>query len=200
MFDFPVTVKDLTDIPEQFRTLYAADDEGFSLTDVLASRIAPADWAKEVDQLQSEKSLLVEQLAGKEKALSDLIIRHDQHMINQAIHRAVEKAGGSLALLQPHIRERVSIVDEQGERRLHVMDDEGHPRRTQDGQPFDLDMLIGELQASEAFAPAFTENTMSGGGMKPVRTDRSEGTVNRQDQSAVNANIKEIAAGTVSVF
>ncbi len=200
MFDFPATVKDLVDIPEQYRVLYAAAEDGFSLTDLLASRIAPVGWAKEVDQLQSEKSLLAEQLAEKEKTLSDLIIRNDQHMINQAIHQAVEKAGGSLPLLQPHIREKVSIIEEQGERRLYVMDDEGNPRRTQEGNLFDLDMLMGELQASEVFMPAFTENAMSGGGMKPVRTDRSEGTVNRQDQSAVNANIKEIAAGTVSVF
>ena len=199
MFDFPVSIKDLAEIPERFRTLYEATDDGFLLQEVLASRIAPADWAEVTDRLQSEKVSLTKQLAEKEQALSDLVARHNRSFIDQTIDQAVEMAGGSKQLLRPHIRSQVRIIEQEGERLLEVIDSNGKPRQTQDGHLFDLEMLLTELKASDVFAPAFQNSTMSGGGMKPVGSDQGSGSISRQDQSAVNANIKEIAAGTVSV-
>ncbi len=199
MFDFPVTVAELTDIPEQYQALYDTVEDGYQLTESLSARITAGDQEQEVESLRRQNEDLATQLREKEQALTGLIARHEEQQVEIVVRQAIREAKGVEVLLWPHVRGQVGFCEQDEGRAIRVLDEKGHPRQLDDGHPFGLEDLLQEMKSSATFSRAFDGETVSGGGMSPSGNSGSVNRINRQDQTAVNSHIEQIAAGTVSV-
>ncbi|MEP3245059.1 MAG: hypothetical protein ABJN40_12935 [Sneathiella sp.] len=199
MFDFPATVAELTDIPEQYQALYDAVEDGYQLTESLSVRFAAEGQEQEVEGLRRENADLATQLQEKEQELTGLIARHDEQQLEIVVRHAIREAKGIEVLLWPHVRGQVGFCEQEEGRVLCVLDETGDPRHLDDGHPFGLEDLLQEMKSSTTFSRAFDGENVSGGGMSPSGNSGSINRINRQDQTAVNSHIEQIAAGTVSV-
>ena len=87
----------------------------------------------------------------------------DKVLVDNLATSAISKAEGNVALLLPHVKSYLTVVEKDGEFVTRVLDSEGTPRIDDKGEAFSVTALVNEMKANDTFAPAFT-NPNSGGG------------------------------------
>jgi hypothetical protein len=113
--------------------------------------------AQMTDAHKAELSKKDEAIAAREKALS-------KHLVDAAAVTALAAAKGSAALLLPHIRAAVKVVEEDGEYVVRVIDKTGSPRVNGKGDFLTIEDLVGEMRQSEEYGRAFDASGTTGGG------------------------------------
>jgi multidrug efflux pump subunit AcrA (membrane-fusion protein) len=106
---------------------------------------------------QSELKRKDESLQARDKAIA-------KHLIDSAAAQALAKLKGSTALLMPHVRAAVKVVEDGGEYTVRVLDAAGSPRVNGKGEFLSIEDLVSEMRQSEIYGPAFEATGTTGSG------------------------------------
>ena len=115
------------------------------------------------DMLAAHTAELSERDGSIQKMRSSL----ERHLIDAEAATALSEHKGSSMLLLPHVRDRVKVVEENGEFVARVVDAEGDPRGNGKGGFMSIKDLVVELKKNPEFARAFESSGTSGGGTRP---------------------------------
>lgn len=118
------------------------------------------EWEKLRDQMVSQHKT---ELSKKDEAISARESALSRHLVDAAAVTALAEAKGSAALLLPHIRAAVKVVEENGEYVVRVVDKNG-PRVNGKGEFLTIKDLVVEMRQSEEFGRAFDATGTTGGG------------------------------------
>lgn len=119
------------------------------------------EWDKLRDQMvQQHKS----ELAKKDEAISSREAALHKHLVDASAVAALAAAKGSAALLLPHVRAAVKVVEEGGEYVVRVLDKSGNPRVNGKGEFLSIEDLVSEMRQSDEFGRAFDATGTTGGG------------------------------------
>lgn len=113
--------------------------------------------AQMLDQHKAELSKKDERITGLTKSL-------ERRLIDADGAAAIAAVKGSVALLLPHIRNAVKVVEDGGEFKVQVIDAAGNPRVNSKGEFLSIADLVGEMRQSEVFGRAFDASGTTGGG------------------------------------
>jgi len=207
MFDFPLALDELTDVPDVFHSLYEAVDDGYQLLDSLAQKLTAKTEQKIIETLRAENEnlqagletfraiaktpdALSGTLSGLEQKIADLSKANNSHLIEAAATKAITAARGSVSLLLPHLKDVLEVTDDNGQPvvRPLVSADAGT-----------LENLVEGFRNDPDFSRAFDDLTPSGSGMSPAGNGGQSFQVSATDQSAINSKIEEIAAGKITI-
>lgn len=109
------------------------------------------------DQFGKEKQKLLESLTAKERAI-------ERHLVDAQATAAIAELKGIPALLLPHVKASVKVIEEDGEYSVRVVDASGNPRVNGQGDYLSIKDLVGEMRQSEIFGRAFEATGMTGSG------------------------------------
>lgn len=220
MFDFPLELEDLADVPAQFQSLYAADDAGFRLAPDLAAKLDVSGLRSALEKERNAAQAATKELAGwrqlgpdpdvvqaRQQAAADAEIRiaelETRNRENLITHKATEaalKSHGSPELLLPHLHGALTTVEEAGKTVLRVLAGDGSFRETADGIWMTADDLVEEFRSSAVYARAFDPQGRRGSGMDPAsRIGAGSGEITGRHQWAQNTRLEDIAAGKVTL-
>lgn len=118
------------------------------------------EWDKLRDQMVNQHKV---ELSKKDEAIQARESALARHLIDAAAVTAVAELKGSAALLLPHIRSAVKVVEEDGEYVVRVVDKNG-PRVNGKGEFLTIKDLVGEMRQSDEFGRAFDATGTTGGG------------------------------------
>lgn len=130
---------------------------------------AETNRAKAAGDFKALETQLKERHAGEQKTLADRIAlltgALTTEMIENKGRAALESHKGSATLLLPHIMKKVKLIEEDGKFRTQVLTPDGDPRIPgEDGKPFSIESLVGEMKEDKLFAAAFAGSGASGSG------------------------------------
>lgn len=129
---------------------------------------SPDEVAQRLGGSGAADSGLKSQLAAKDAELTRLRGALERQLVDAAASAEVTAQRGAAALLLPHLRASLAVVeDEAGGFAVRVVDAAGQERRGERGQPLTVKDLVAEMRQSEDFARAFDGAGLSGGGMPP---------------------------------
>lgn len=189
-----------TEISQELEELQAVHT---SLSDQLAAYEAiaetPQTLAEKMAQLENDAVENVSALSKKDNEITALTLRNDAYLIDTVATEAIRDAKGDVPLLLPHLRAAVQVVARDGERFLQVNHGAGERPIKENGHEFNVVDLVQEMKSSPVFSRAFDGDIISGGGMSPSGTGARITAVSRNDHSAVNSRLEEIAAGKITV-
>lgn len=118
------------------------------------------EWDKLREQMATQHKT---ELSKKDEAIQAREAALSRHLIDAAAVTALAEAKGSAALLLPHIRAAVKVVEEDGEYVVRVIDKNG-PRVNGKGEFLTIKDLVVEMRQSEEFGRAFDASGTTGGG------------------------------------
>jgi len=139
------------------------------------------DWDKLREQMNEAHA---KALKEKDAALDKMKASLENHLVVAEATRALSEAKGSPALLLPHVRASVRVVEKDGQFGVQVVDAKGDLRVNSKGDPISIPDLVSEMRESEVFGRAFDGSGRSGSGTPPnAGAGRSGGnrTMNRAD-------------------
>lgn len=147
---------------------------------------------KEVDKLSEEKVALENQLRSA--------------LVETKIVDALQKEGGNVELLSPHVQKQVQMKHTDNGYIPEVIDEQGNPRiGDAEGNPMKILELVREMKSQPVFAPAFTGSESTGSGK---RGDANRGSASHSsstrvipasNKAATGSSIDDIASGKVTV-
>ena len=163
------TAKLATRQAQQWQSLGKTPDEIASLVD--ASKRAEeeralkgGEWEKlkgqMLDQQKTELAKRDQQLAVKDKALT-------KYLVDAAAVTALAAAKGSAALLLPHIRSSVKVIEDGDDYAVRVVDAAGNPRVNGKGEFLSIADLVSEMRQSDDYSRAFDASGTAGSGAGP---------------------------------
>ena len=117
-------------------------------------------WDKLREKMQETHKLERKQDADLNSVLRGAL---DTVLVDNLATSAISKAEGNVALLLPHVKSHLTVVEKDGEFATRVLDADGTPRINEKGEAFSVTALVNEMKANDTFAPAFS-NPNSGGG------------------------------------
>lgn len=185
--------------PDEVRELLADREKGAA-----DDAKARGDWEAREKQLIDKHRQEQEKLQTAIAALEGF---RDRALIDSAARVALEKHGGSSALLLPHVKSRLRVVADGDDFTTQVVDANGHPQVADaQGNPLTIDGLVAQMKEDQAYAPAFASSGKSGGGSagggqqggsngRPTPT----GKIGWHDREGFSQNLEDIAAGKVAV-
>tara|TARA_Y100000310_G_scaffold344961_1_gene460799 strand:+ start:377 stop:1183 length:807 start_codon:yes stop_codon:yes gene_type:complete len=116
--------------------------------------------------------------AARERA-TQLQQELEKHLVEAAAVAALNKHGGSVELLLPHIQSSTRVEqDDDGRFVARVVDQDGHARisaRTGSQDSMSIEELVEGMRSSDTFAPAFAGSGATGGGAAGTRAGRPAG-------------------------
>jgi len=119
------------------------------------------DWEKVrqqmADQHAKELSKRDEVVQAKDKAI-------ERYLIDAQATAAIAEMKGAAALLLPHVKQNVRVMQEDGEFVTRVVDAAGNPRVDAKGKFLTINDLVSEMRQSETYARAFDASGASGSG------------------------------------
>ncbi len=146
--------------PDEIAGLIAAQDEALARD---AER--KGEWDRLKAQIAGRHQA---EMAERDAALARMRAGLERQLVDAAVSAEVAAQKGATALLLPHLRGQLRLVeDEAGGFAVRVVDHAGEIRADARGQPLSVKELVAELRQSEAFARAFDGTGTSGGGMPP---------------------------------
>lgn len=119
------------------------------------------DWDKLKAQMLTQHQQEIAKREEREKKLQSSL---ERRLIDADATAAIADAKGVPALLLPHVRAAVRVVEEDGEFRVQVVDAHGNPRVDGKGEPLSIKDLVSEMRQSDVFGRAFEPTGTSGGG------------------------------------
>jgi hypothetical protein len=139
------------------------------------------DLAKTYAKESEGKDARINALTGQ---LYDLMVKNDAT-------RAIAEEKGDVELLMPFVTQQVKPVEEDGQFKVFVVDNEKERRYSgTTGQPMTIKELVQEMKGQERYGKLFESTTPSGPGMKPGAR-RGAGPQQREEMTAN----QKIAAG-----
>jgi len=126
------------------------------------------DLTARLDELKKSLTEKHQQELSKfEETTQKLTSALEQQLVDNAVIKALDKAKGNTALLLPHVKSQVRMVqdDETGEFQTIVVDGQGKMRYSLEkgGEPMSVEELVNEFKAKEEFAIAFESQNRGGG-------------------------------------
>lgn len=109
------------------------------------------------EQAQKEREKLESSLKSKDAAI-------ERYLIDAQATAAISELKGVAALLLPHVKASVRVVDDSGEYAIRVVDAGGNPRVNANGEYLTIKDLVSEMRQSEVYGRAFEASGTSGGG------------------------------------
>ena len=132
--------------------------------------IAEADDLKNGD-FEKVRAKMLEEFAKKEDVstakIAKLLEQLESKMVDSEISKAIAESKGNSKLLMPILRQRIKVVDKDGELVVKVTEENGDPAVNDKGESISIMALVESLKSDEAFAGAFDASGLSGGGAKP---------------------------------
>ena len=113
--------------------------------------------AQMTEQFGTERAQLQTQLKTKDGAI-------ERYLIDAQATAAISELKGSSALLLPHVKASVKVVEDGGEYVTRVVDAAGNPRVNAKGDFLTIHDLVSEMRQSDVFSRAFDSSGASGGG------------------------------------
>ena len=90
--------------------------------------------------------------------------RLERRLIDADATAAIAAAKGVPALLLPHVRASVKVIEEDGDFKVQVVDAQGNPRVNGKGEFLSIADLVGEMRQSDVYGRAFEPTGTTGGG------------------------------------
>lgn len=119
----------------------------------------------EFDKLRSQMLTAHQAELGKKDGRIDALTRAIHGRIVDAdATAAIAAAKGVPALLLPHVRAQVKVVEEDGEFVARVVDQAGNPRVNGKGDFLSIADLVSEMRQSDVFGRAFEPTGTTGSG------------------------------------
>lgn len=88
----------------------------------------------------------------------------ERRLIDADATAAIAAAKGVPALLLPHVRASVKVIEENGDFKVQVVDASGTPRVNGKGESLSITDLVGEMRQSDVFGRAFEPSGTTGSG------------------------------------
>lgn len=104
------------------------------------------------------------ELGKKDERISTLTKSLERRLIDADATAAIAAAKGVPALLLPHVRASVKVIEDGGDFKVQVVDAAGNPRVNGKGEFLSISDLVGEMRQSEVFGRAFEPSGATGGG------------------------------------
>lgn len=111
------------------------------------------------EQFSSERGKLEQALKAKDSAI-------ERYLIDAQAVAAISELKGVPALLLPHVKAFVKVIDDNGEYATRVVDANGNPRVNAKGDFLTIKDLVSEMRESDIFGRAFEPSGASGGGAR----------------------------------
>lgn len=133
-----------------------------------AQRKAEEDKAVKGGEWEKLKAQMLEQ-AAKEREKLELSLKAkdsaiERYLIDAQATAAISELKGVPALLLPHVKAAVKVVNDDGEYVTRVVDAQGNPRVNAKGEFLSIKDLVSEMRQSEVFGRAFEASGTTGGG------------------------------------
>jgi len=199
MFDFPVQVENLDDVPEVFQNLYEQGETGCTLLGDLAKKMTADTDHKIIQSLKHANEALQNEIVSKNDRVSKLNKLNDDFLMDDIASKAINAARGNTALLRPHLLNALEVAEVDGKRMVKVKEQYSVNTASGEEQPTSISDLIQNFKNDPDFAKAFDGDARTGGGMNPTGGTSGNRYVNSVDQKAINSKIEEIAAGKITV-
>lgn len=150
------------------------------------------DKATEVDSLKRKINELESgtnsQLSEKDQALNQYKKKLEEMTIRSHVKDSLIKNNGIPELLERHLMDRTSIVEENGVQKIVVKDKQGN-LLTVNGQPATVDDLVNEFKSDAIYSRAFNSNKTSGAGL--TNATGIEGDINDAENPWVTINLQK---------
>lgn len=186
------TLKDVD--PEEYRKLKKDMDD------------AARNKAKDAGDWESRERQLIEkhtqELEAEKARGKNLLTAVEEALVDSAAVKAIEKEGGNVTLLLPHVKSRMRVVEgKDGKFHAEVLDASGNPLIGDGkGNPMTAEQLVGTMKEDVAFGGAFKPSGNSGSGADPAAgTSTPAGTVNANDAQGIANQADKIVSGEVSI-
>ena len=142
-----------------------------------AQRKADEDKATKNGEWEKLKAQMQEQSAAERQKLEQALKAKDgaieRYLIDAQAVAAISELKGVPALLLPHVKAAVKVVDDDGEYVTRVVDAQGNPRVNAKGDFLTIKDLVSEMRQSEVFGRAFEASGTSGTGSRPSSANGS---------------------------
>lgn len=119
------------------------------------------EWDKLKQQMADQHKT---ELGKKDERISTLTKSLERRLIDADATAAIAAAKGVPALLLPHVRASVKVIEDGGDFKVQVVDASGNPRVNGKGEFLSIADLVGEMRQSEVFGRAFEASGTTGGG------------------------------------
>lgn len=119
------------------------------------------EWDKLKQQMADQHRT---ELGKKDERISTLTKSLERRLIDADATAAIAAAKGVPALLLPHVRASVKVIEDGGDFKVQVVDAAGNPRVNGKGEFLSIADLVGEMRQSEVFGRAFEPSGTSGSG------------------------------------
>jgi len=131
--------------------------------------IAEAEALKNGD-FEKIRLKMLEDFEKKEGVSSDTITKLmgqiESLMVDSEVAKAIADAKGNSKLLMPLLKQRIKVVDKDGQMVVKVIEDNGDPSVNDKGEPLSILALVENFKKDENFAGAFDSSGLSGAGGK----------------------------------
>lgn len=151
------------------------------------------EWDKlKLQMTEAHNKELDGRTARENKLLSVL----ESKTIDAEAITALTELEGNVALMLPHVKKRVKMIEEDGTFVARVVDEAGNPRVNGDGDFLKVKELVSEMRDQDTFAGAFKVGAKSGTGTPPggsgdgsgkkgvIPSDLKRGTMKTKDKIA----------------
>ena len=159
--------------PERYQELLNAESQR---EEAEAKKAGERDKLR--DQMTAKLSEELDKRSKREQHLLDVI---KASKIDAAVIAALNEVGGNVSLMLPHVKDRMELVEEDGQFFARVVDDAGTVRVNGEGKFLTAKELVSEMRDQDSFAAAFKADVKSGGGTPPdgtsVEGDGNKGVI-----------------------
>lgn len=146
------------------------------LTDLQSQLAAAAGGKVNLDKMKAD---MEKAFATKEQGYKDGSAKMqrtlEKYLIESTAVGALAANKGNAALLLPHVKNRVKVVEDGEDYVVRVLDDAGDFRGDGKGGFMTIADLVTEMKSHKDFAAAFESEAPRGSGAKPGTMERSAG-------------------------
>lgn len=119
------------------------------------------EWDKLKAQMADQQKA---ELGKKDERIGALTKSLERRLVDADATAAIAAAKGVPALLLPHVRAQVKVIEDGGEFRAQVVDAQGNPRVNGKGEFLSIADLVAEMREDAIFGRAFEPSGTAGSG------------------------------------
>lgn len=177
--------------PEEIQALIAAQDQ--AERDKLTKN---GEWDKLRGQMADQHKT---DMGKKDERIGALTKSLERRLIDADAVAAIASAKGASALLLPHVRASVRVIDDGGDFKVQVVDASGNPRVNGKGEFLSIADLVSEMKQSDVFGRAFDAAGTTGSGAGNTQGNSGPRSMNRTAFDALRPaeRAKAMASGTL---
>lgn len=129
------------------------------------ARLRKAEEKGEFDKIkQAMQEKHQSELEDARKQVKAVEATMEKHLVDSQIVQSIAELEGNTKLLKPHIRSNVKVVNDGGEYKVTVLDDDGGVRYNSNGDPMNIKEYVESLRDDPDFGNAFKAKVKSGTG------------------------------------